>query len=139
MKLALAAFILSVIALGVAISQPLWNLYSTPTATAPQGDPIFVLTDHQIFQFDTSFNILNNGTGDAHDVTVILAFSGGPNAMSMSQFIPEIRNKTIFTFNMPLGTFQLTYGDQELGAYQGTVAIKCREIPLGKLLYFDVE
>ena len=138
MKLALAAFVLSVIALGVAISQPLWNLYSTPTPTPPpEGEPIFVLTDHQIFQFDTIFNILNNGTCDAHDVEVILSFSGG-NAMSMSQFIPEIRNKTIVGFDMPLGTFQMTYGGYELSSYQGKVGIICREIPSGKLLTFDV-
>jgi hypothetical protein len=139
MKLALAAFVLSVIALGLAIGQPLWNLYSTPTPTpAPEGEPIFVLTDHWIFQFDTQFNILNNGTGDAHEVEVILSFSGA-NGMSMSQFIPEIRNKTIASFDMPLGTFQMTYGGQHLSGYQGSVAIKCREIPLGKQFVFDVE
>jgi hypothetical protein len=139
MKLALAAFVLSVIALGVAISQPLWNLYSTPTPTPePEGKPIFVLTYHQIFQFDTAFTILNNGTVDAHDVLVGLSFWGG-NGMSMHEFISEIHNKTSATFDMPFGHFQLTYGGQELSLYQGAVLIECREIPLGKRLDFDVE
>jgi len=139
MKLALAAFVLSVIALGVAISQPLWNLYSTPTpAPAPQGEPLFVLTDHWVYQFETQINILNNGTATAHDIKVVLGFSGG-NGMLVSEFISELANKTTVSLAMPLGSFQMTYGGQHLSSYQGTVGISCREIPLGKLFTFDVE
>lgn len=131
MKLALVAVILSLISLGVAISQPLWNLYSSlsskpPSSEAP-GKPIFVIQNFNVFQFNTQISILNNGTVIAHDVKVTFYFSGS-TPLGMTQFIPNIENKTSVSFEIPLGSFQLTYDGSDLSSYQAHIAIDCEEL-----------
>jgi len=137
MKVALAALVLSVIALGVAIGQPIWRFYSTPTP-AVQGEPLFIFQGFDVLPFDTQIYILNNGTGMAHDIKVTLAFSGG-NTMAVSEFISELDNQTFVTLAMPLGSFQLTYGGQELSFYQGRIAINCKELNKTTNFAFDLQ
>jgi hypothetical protein len=137
MKLALAAFILSIIALGVAVSQPIWNLYSAPAPVEP-AEPFLVLSSAEVHQFETFVSIFNDGNGDAHNVRIILAFEGGSNPMSVTDFVPEIANKTTATLSMPVGSFQLTYGGQDLSSYHGRVAISCKELSKERYFTFDV-
>jgi hypothetical protein len=57
--------------------------------------------------------------------------------MSVTDSIPEIANKTTATLSMSVGSFQLTYGGQDLSSYQGRVAISCKELSKVKYFTFD--
>jgi hypothetical protein len=126
MKLAVVAIILSAIALAVAISQPLYNFY-TSMNTSVSGKPSFDIKIFIVGQFDTQISLANNGTATAHDIKVRLSFYG-PAPVSSTQFFPELQDQNDVSFEVPIGSFQLTYGGWNKSSYKAHVDIECKEL-----------
>jgi hypothetical protein len=128
MKLAVVAIILSAIALAVATSQPLYNVY-TSMNTSVSGKPSFDIGDFTVGQFDTQFNLTNNGTATAPDINLRLFF-WGPAPVASTQFLPELQKgiQNVVSFEVPIGSFQLTCGGWNRSSYQASVYIECKEL-----------
>jgi hypothetical protein len=129
------AIILSVIAIVTSLSQPLYNLYTSMNTSVPSvsGEPSFSIEDFSVGQFFTFFNLANNGTATAHDIKVRLMFYGSGASIpfvASTQFLPELEKgrQNVVSFEMPIGSFQLTYSGLNISIYRAAVYIGCKEL-----------
>lgn len=129
-SLATIAIILSVIAIVISLSQPLYSAYVSMN-TSVSGKPSFNVDPFQfvVTKFDTQIYIVNNGTATAHDVKVRLNFYG-PTSVSSTEFLPELQNgiHSGVGWEFPIGYFQLTYDGWNRSQYQAHVYIECEEL-----------
>lgn len=126
MKLVVVAIILSVIALAVAISQPSYNFYTSMSS----GKPSFEINACHVDQFATFINLVNNGTATAHNVRVQLNFYGPAGLISSAEFLSELQSgvQNDASLDIPIGSFQMTYGGWNESSYQAGIIVECKEL-----------
>lgn len=151
-SLAEIAVILSVVALGISVSQPIYSFLTTQISSKEStmsNKPSFDMPVSQyhgnviLGPITTSFVIKNNGSGPAHDVDVKVYFNAHSYDVYLEQYLSEIEQGASRTVYFPIGYRQLelawgTIGETWGGSknYTITVWIDCREVPSAQQFEF---
>jgi hypothetical protein len=132
LDLSLVAVVLSIIAIGVSVAQPISD-YVSNTGKADEGEPSFKIIKFDFFETYTRIYVQNNGTAPAHNILVVLYFNGsGLQPWEETESMAELNDTGWEALSFPIGRFQLESalppeGLANATRYECDILISCNE------------